>query len=141
MVQDNRLTIKIKVMKISKRVGICMDHASAQFIEFPIQTTNQKNIHSTFNFTEKNESLAKSEHLMHNKEQHEQHAFYAAIGAEILKHNKVILFGPTNAKNELLNTLKENHLFDEINISTVLTDKLTSSQQIAFVADYFREQL
>lgn len=118
-----------------------MDHANAHLIEFPIQTANQKNIQSTFDYTDKIESLTKSEHLMHNKEQHEQKAYYAAIGAEILKHDNVLLFGPTNAKNELLNSLRENHLFNEINIEIKQTDKLTNNQQDAFVNDYFSNQI
>ena len=52
-----------------------------------------------------------------------------------------MLFGPTNAKTELLNLLKADHHFDKINIETKQADKMTENQQHAFVREYFFKHL
>jgi hypothetical protein len=48
------------------------------------------------------------------------------------------LFGPTDAKNELLNMVKTDHLFNEIKIEVENSDKMTESQMHTFVRDYFK---
>jgi stalled ribosome rescue protein Dom34 len=78
---------------------------------------------------------------MHNKEQHQQNEYYEKIGEEIRKYDNVLLFGPTNAKSELYNILKKNHLFNDIKITLQQTDKLTAHQKIACVKDFFINQL
>jgi hypothetical protein len=124
-------------MTTSKQLGIWMDHASAHFWESGAGTGNPTTIESPFTHEEKEESLQKGEHLMHNKEQGEQGAYYRKIGEVILNYQEVVLFGPTNAKTELFNILKEDHHFDEIKITVQESDKLTEPQQQAFVKKYF----
>ena len=51
--------------------------------------------------------------------------------------DEVILFGPTEAKNELLNLLRENHLFDKIKIEVKTADKMTEIERNTFVKEYF----
>ena len=82
--------------------------------------------------------MEKSEQLMHNKEQHEQLAYYKVLEEIILSYTNVILFGPTDAKIELYNLVKKNRQFDEIKIATLPADKMTENQQHAFVKDYFQ---
>ena len=74
---------------------------------------------------------------MHNKEQQKQRLYYKELGEIIRKYDEVILFGPTDAKVELLNILKEDHRFDEINIGVEDADKMSENQQHAFVRGYF----
>ncbi len=128
-------------MKINHKLGIFMDHTSALFINFPIDETTNHTMFSSFTKTAEHDSLEKSEQLTHNKEQHQQNEFYHKIGNEIRQYDEVILFGPTNAKTELLNVLKKNHLFASINIQVEHTDKLTENQKSAFVKNYFIKQL
>ena len=75
---------------------------------------------------------------MHNKEQHWQSEYYKELGAEIKNYENVILFGPTDAKAELLNTLRSDPQFSKIKIETRQTDKMTENQQHAFVKEYFK---
>ncbi len=124
-------------MKAEKRLGIFMDHATAHLMEFttdPIETTT---ILSPFTHQEKENSLGKSEQLMHNKEQHEEADYYKKIGEVIRQHDEVILFGPTEAKEELLNKLRQDHRFSDIKIHVQSADKMTGNQQHAFVKAYF----
>ena len=124
-------------MRLGKKIGIWMDHSVAHIMEFSIDTIETKNIESTFTHQEKEQSLTKSENLMHNKEQQKQGAFYKQLADIIKNYDDVILFGPTNAKVELLNILNADHHFENIKIRVEQADKMTENQEHAFVKDYF----
>ena len=124
-------------MKTAKSLGIWMDHSSARLIEFTTDPMAATIIESAFTSEEKGASLEKSENVMHNKEQHEQAAFYKKLGEAIKHYESVLLFGPTKAKTELLNVLKADHNFEKVKIEVKQTDKLTDNQQFAFVKEYF----
>ena len=124
-------------MTTEKKLGIWMDHASAHLIEFKADHIEKKVIGLNFTHQEKEETLEKSEHLMHNKEQHRQAEYYKKLAEVIKNYENVILFGPTDAKTELFNSLKDNHLFSKIKIKIEETDKMTENQQQAFVRNYF----
>jgi Lhr-like helicase len=123
-------------MKTAPYLGIWMDHSAAHLIEFtnPMRTTI---IRSAFTHREKTKSIERSESLMHHKEQHEQAAYYKKLGEVMRKYSEVLLFGPTDAKTELYNALKEDHLFEGIKMTLKPTDKMTEQQEHAFVQDYF----
>jgi hypothetical protein len=124
-------------MTNAKSLGIFMDHATAHLIEFTTDPTETHTIESAFTHGEKEESLNKSEQLMHNKQQHQQAEYYKKLGEVIRNYDQVLLFGPTSAKTELLNMLRADHLFEKTKIETKATDKLTENQQHAFVREHF----
>lgn len=118
-----------------------MDHQDAHLMEFttdPIITTT---IESKFTHQEKEKTLHRGENLMHNKEQHEEAAYYKELGEIIRNYNDILLFGPTEAKVELLNVLRNDHRFADIIIEIKSTDKMTENQQHAFVREYFSKRL
>lgn len=123
-------------MNTRKCLGIWMDHSTAHLMEF---TTDIKTtvIESKFTHFDKEESLHKSESLMHNKEQHQQADYYKKLGAIILNYSEVLLFGPTDAKLELHNYLKKDHHFDKIKIEVASADKMTEHQEHAFVREHY----
>ena len=123
-------------MEDKKNLGIWMDHSSAHLFDLKSEKNN-KNIASAFNFKTKEETLNKSESGMHNKRQQLHEAFYVQIADEILNYNHVLLFGPTNAKTELKNYLKQDLHFKDIEISTEPADKMTENEKVAFVREYF----
>jgi hypothetical protein len=124
-------------MVAAKSLGIWMDHSSAHLIEFTTDPMETKIIESEFTHETKEQSLGKSENLMHNKEQHQQSEYYKKLGEIIKNYEEVILFGPTKAKVELYNTLKADHLFAKIKIEVKPADKMTKNQEHAFVRQYF----
>jgi len=124
-------------MTTAKDLGIWMDHTSANLMEFTADPIETKTIDSKFTHEEKEQTLGKSENLMHNKEQHEQADYYRELGEIIRNYDEVVLFGPTDAKVELYNTLKDDHLFAKIKIEVIQTDKMTENQQHAFVRKHF----
>jgi stalled ribosome rescue protein Dom34 len=124
-------------MTTTKYLGIWMDHANANIIEFADGPLETNIIRSQFTHEVKEDVLGRSEYGMHKKEQHQQSDFYKKIGEVIRNYTDVILFGPTKAKTELFNMLREDHNFEKIAINVLQTSKMTNQQQHAFVRDYF----
>jgi hypothetical protein len=120
-----------------RKLGIWMDHSNAYLMELANDIIVQRvvselaNPDAEFNFY-------KGEKLTHKKEQHLQLSYYKKIGEIIKKYQDVILFGPTDAKNELLNQIKTDHLFEDIKIEVKNSDKMTEDQMKTFVRDYFK---
>ena len=114
-----------------------MDHSSAHLMEYSVEGKESTTIESSFTHDVKVKSLRKSEHTMHNKEQHLQNEFYKKLGEIIRNYDEIILFGPTDAKKELFNHLKADHLFAEKKINVKQTDKMTDNQQHAYVRQHF----
>jgi hypothetical protein len=124
-------------MTTENKLGIWMNHTTANLIEFTVLPMTTHTLTSAFTHEEKEDALSKSEHIMHNKEQQQQDAFYKQLAKAIKPYTDVLLFGPTDAKVELSNLLKADHHFDNIKIHTMQADKMTEPQQHAFVRDYF----
>ena len=128
-------------MKIENSLGIWMDHQNAHLMEFTTDPIETKTIESKFTHQEKEQTLGRSENLMHNKEQHEEADYYKELGEVIRNYNDVLLFGPTDAKVELFNVLRKDHRFADIVIEIKQADKMTENQQHAFVKEYFSKRL
>ncbi len=124
-------------MTTVKQLGIWLDHQSAHVIEFASDINECKTITSDFSSDDKSATLSRSENQMHNKEQQKQGAFYKELADIIKDFNEVLLFGPTDAKLELQNVLRENHHFDAIKIDVKTTDKMTEGEKHHFVKEYF----
>jgi hypothetical protein len=131
----------MKIMKQVQYLGIWMDHSTAHLMEYTRDSMETETVKSTFTHHDKEETLHRSENVMHNKEQQKQRSFYQELAEIIKKYDEVILFGPTDAKVELFNILKEDHHFDEINIGVEQADKMTENQEHAFVRGYFSKHI
>ncbi len=124
-------------MEVAQYLGIWMDHSSAHLMEFTADPIETKTVESKFTHPVKEQSLRKSERLMHNKEQHQQAEYYKKLGEIIEGYRRVLLFGPTEAKVELFNTLRADQRFAKIKIEVEQADKMTENQQHAFVREHF----
>jgi stalled ribosome rescue protein Dom34 len=122
-------------MTKSKDLGIWMDHSNATLMEFTSDPIEIKTIPS-LNESKQN-SQGSSENVTNNKEQHRQSDFYKRLGETIRNYESIVLFGPTNAKVELYNILREDQRFENIKIEVKSADKMTENQQHAFVKEYF----
>lgn len=123
-------------MKTKKQLGIWMDHSIANLIGLDVDTKVNKTI--TAQVGEQDEALnSRDETLIQNKEQNELSDFFKRLSDEIINYDEVILFGPTNAKTELLNQLKNDHHFDALKIEVKPADNMTENQQQAFVQEHF----
>lgn len=124
-------------MTTRKRIGIWLDHSTAEFFN-PLAKAKTHVISSDFTGEVKEEILRRSENSMHNKEQQMQEAFYEKIGEKIVKYEQVLLFGPTDAKKELFNFLRQNSHFKSIDIHVESLDSVSDNEKRAFVNHYFQ---
>jgi nitrogenase subunit NifH len=124
-------------MENRKKIGIWMDHSEAHLIKYANDTIKVNTIESTFTHQDKEYSLSKSESLMHNKRQQQQGKYYKELADIIENYTEALLFGPTNAKVELLNILRADLKFENIKIEVKHSDKMTKNQQHAFVKKHF----
>ena len=120
-----------------RKLGIWMDHSNAYLMELANEIIVQRVVSELTNH-ETEFNFYKGEKLIHKKEQHLQLSYYKKIGEIIKKYQDVVLFGPTDAKNELLNQIKTDHLFEDIKIEVKNSDKMTEDQMQTFVRDYFK---
>ena len=114
-----------------------MDHSNAHVMDFTNEAISSTFIDSINLHAEKQHSLGTSESQEHNKDQRNQSAYYHKLIDEIKKYDNVILFGPTQAKAELYNLIKDDHKYANIKIEVKTSDKMTEHQQQAFVKEYF----
>ena len=125
-------------MENIKQLGIWMDHSNAFLMELKNDTILTNSVVSELSDHESEFNFYKGEKLIHNKEQHLQLSYYKKLGDIIKKYQEVVLFGPTDAKNELINLLKTDHLFEDIKIEVINSDKMTEDQMQTFVREYFK---
>ncbi len=125
-------------MKTLKQLGIWMDHSNAHLIEFSDEVKATKTITSDFSYEDKAETLKRSEREMHHKENQKLSTYYKNLTSVIENFDEVLLFGPTDAKVELFNYIKENHKYDKIKLELKNSDKMSDVEQHHFVRDYFK---
>lgn len=125
-------------MKKIKQLGIWMDHSKAILIELYDHKLISKEIMIKPIPLEK-ENVDTHEVKVHSKEQnHNQSVFFNEISEGIRNYQNVLLFGPTDAKNELFNLLKADHNFENTKIEMKTTDKMTMIEKQDFVVEYFK---
>jgi hypothetical protein len=127
-------------MHTDKKLGIWMDNSSAHVMALTTADMETDIVTSAFTNEERETTLGRSEHIMHNKEQQQQSVYYKKLSDIIATCDDVILFGPTNAKAELFNALKADPHFKKIKIEMQSADKMTEHQEHAFVKAYFKSR-
>jgi stalled ribosome rescue protein Dom34 len=125
-------------MKRNKCLAIWMDHSNAYLMDLRNDNIVTNIVISESMSQDVEFSSVKHEKLIHKKEQHQQLNYYKKLGDSIRNYQEVLLFGPTDAKKELLNLLKTDALFEKIKFELKNSDKMTESQRLAFVRDYLR---
>lgn len=114
-----------------------MDHSTAHLMELSNNVIITTTIKSKPQPLEDQQNVYKDESHILNKEHNQLSAYFKKISDEIRNYEEVLLFGPSEAKNELLNLLKGNHLFDKIKIKAKPADKMTGIKRVAFVKEYY----
>lgn len=119
------------------KIGIWMDHSFAKLMDYSVNPMQTQTIECNFTHEDKEEALKRSESTMHNKKQNELSEYYKEIARIIKQYDEVLIFGPTDAKIELYNTIKDDQAYAKIKIGIKPADKMTENQQYAFVRTYF----
>ena len=128
-------------METNKQLGIWMDHSNAVLMEVTEDAIVENIVVSELTQDEKLAGLHKNENFLHKKVQNFQLNYYRKLRDTIKNYRDVLVFGPTNAKNELLNLVKRDHLFENIKILVVPADKMTENEMHSYVKEYFKIHL
>lgn len=100
-----------------KSIGVCFDNGVAYLLE-------EKNDENIITIIEADESQQK-------------HTFFRKVFNVVKDFDKVSLFGPAYAKNELLFRIKKDRGHDIEVLNHPIDDKITENQKIDFIKEYF----
>lgn len=134
-----------------KKIGVWLDHHHAHFIEFNGKDAITQTIESGFTRHEREEGVGatgsrfgqhstNNENNKNNRMQNELKGYYKLISDRLAGYDQVLLFGPTTAKNELHNYIKELKNFSGKHIEIKNSDKLTENQLKAAVREHFTRE-
>ncbi|SHL36340.1 hypothetical protein [Flavobacterium chilense] len=126
-------------MKTINKLGIYLDHAVADLIDFTGNDKEPLTIASDFDIQDKHETLQRSESEMHHKEQDKQRAYFKKIAILAIGYDELVLFGPTTAKTELLHFLQKDNSFGKIKVETENSVKMSLKEQEFFVRNHFKK--
>lgn len=135
--------------KISKQIGLWLDHAQAHFIDI---SKGQAVVETTFSDNRRHEHFngenpvgtklsptraTNNEHHIHNIKREALHEYYKVLADRLKGYDDIYLFGPTSAKDELFNVLTVDKHFTGKNILVESSDNLTENQMVAKVKHYY----
>ena len=122
-------------MKPLRKMAIWMDYSKAHIIEFTDKAREIDiiEIHKNQNTYDQNP------HLNHQNQVGEENrkAFFKKLSHCMEGYDKVLLFGPTQAKNELSNLWQENKKNTLKDMDVITTGRLSEHQRCRFVNNYF----
>lgn len=128
-------------MKVKKRMGIWMDHATACWMEYVVDSFKVNTVNAEQVTMINQQSLLQSESALHNKEKQSLQSYYKSLMEIIREYDEVVIYGPSSAKTELCNLIRADHRFDSIKIETKSASKMSYKDQHDFITAYFSKLL
>ncbi len=128
-------------MKVKKRLGIWMDHTTAFWMEYVVDSFEVNTINAEHVSMINQQPLLQSESALHNKEKQSLQSYYKSLMEIVRRYDEVVIYGPSSAKTELYNLIREDHRFDAIKIETKSASKMSFKEQHAFIKEYFAKLL
>jgi stalled ribosome rescue protein Dom34 len=128
-------------MKATKKVGIWLDHTTARVIEYNTEELKATTVKSDLKGLDNQEGVQHSESLLHHKENQHLKDYYKNLITILKDYDEILLFGPTTAKTELYNLIREEHKYDHLKIDTKATVKMSPPEEHAFVVNHFKTVL
>lgn len=123
-------------MNTLKPIGIFMDYYTANIMELSERPHEIQTIKSKFDLKLKKEKN-KSENYLYTLAQQCKADYFKKIASTILQYDRVLLFGPTKAKTELFNILKQDSHFFKIKTYLKETGRLTRNKRNKFIHEHF----
>jgi hypothetical protein len=124
------------MMTTKTKLGIWMDHANAYLIEYMSEDNETRKVDAHHPLQSYEHEPSEHDSVVHSNPD-QLAAYYKTLSSIISNYDYVVLFGPTDAKVELHNILKDNQRFDDMTVEVRQTDKMTENQKSAFVKEYF----
>jgi len=127
---------------MKKQTGIWLDTKEANFIE--LQDGDLVRIHKidsdigSSHFKGGSPGQGGSEKTHANRRNNEEHNYFMEIIENVKEADEVVIFGPGEAKDLLVNAIKEHSSHFNSDLMAVLTtDSMTENQKVAYVKSFF----
>jgi hypothetical protein len=135
---------------MKKQTGIWLDYKEANFIELLDGELKQfRKIDSDVDTSKARGGLANrgkagglmvgvSEKTFENRRRNEEKNYFTEIIENVRDADEVVIFGPGEAKDLLVNAIKTNPNHFNSNLKAVMTaDNMTENQKVAYVKNFF----
>ena len=123
-------------MEATKKMGIWMDYSMAHLMEFTSNPFEIKTVEST-SFDTTTIYPINTLPILLEKRKRLLFSYYNKIAREINNYDRIILFGPTNAKIEFFDVLSEDERFLKTKVEITNTDQMNPAEQHQFIQNYF----
>ena len=122
-------------MKALKKMAIWMDYSKAYIIEF----TDKAREIDIIEVRRSQNNYDENPHMNHQNQvaKENRKAYFKKLTHCMDGYDKVLLFGPTEAKNELLNLWQEKEMHAIKDMDIITTGRLSENQRCRFVNNYF----
>lgn len=131
-----------------KRSGIWIDQREANIITFDDSTLSTKTIYSDVEsriridgegkkFGRFGDQYTNDEKGKQNRNEQLLQRYLSSVVKELAKADEFIVFGPAQTKHKLEKLILENPDVQKKLQKTLISEKLTHNQKVAFVRDYF----
>ncbi len=84
-------------------------------------------------------NFTNNEHRENQRHSNEVQAYLKKLTQKIESYEQILLFGPTNTKNQLKNILDEQKAFAGKKIEVKNSDKMTENQLVAFAREHLTQ--
>jgi len=136
-----------------KQIGVWMDHSKALIVGHDNgSATLLETVDSPYEriirepgegddktrFTGNSEHSSNNEYRKNNTSQNELNEYFKMLEGKVKMYDDILLFGPSTAKEQFRNRLRENKSFDGKWLSVQPADKMTENQLLAFVRDFYK---
>jgi len=137
----------------TKQIGVWMDHSKAHFVGYkegkafliesvdsPYERIKREDgeVADKARFGSEPFMTSNNENKKHNITQNEINEYFKILEGKLKNYEDILLFGPSTAKDQLINRLSGNKSFDGKWVSVQSSDKLSENQLLAFVREFFK---
>lgn len=135
------------------KMGVWLDHATAFILKFDdgeaaimefIDSPYDRRVRidgegsDTARFGPDHHSASSNEDRKHNIKENELDRYFDLLEERLQEADDILLFGPTNTKEQLHNRMEDNKHFKDKTITVKATERLTDHQMIAYVREFFQ---
>ncbi|CAM2830490.1 hypothetical protein [Flavobacterium frigoris] len=126
-------------MGLPKKMGIWMDYSIPYLTGFTSNSFEIIKAESTSFESTKLYPIKTLAALLEKRDRLLQ-TYYYKIASKIKNYDRIIIFGPTNAKTELFDVLSEDDRFLKTKIEITNTDQMNPAEQHQFIKNYFSDK-
>jgi hypothetical protein len=131
-----------------KKIAVWMDYSQAKLITFENEVAKTEDIDSQVETHVRVEgegsqvssfgagNFTNNENRNNNRHKNEVANYFKVLSGKLHTYDEILLFGPTNAKDQFKNILINDKAFAKKSIILKVTDKLTENQVVAFAREH-----